>query len=120
MDDHILTSLKVISMIKEGQKVCIRNGVLTLETHSSGIWTSIKRWIHRDSRVATVCYMRNIIHSAIALLHTKPEIRKGLQASLAGMNSLIVTYNEDATISAMLQILRDRVTLELNNIDKSK
>ena len=44
--DQILTSLRVIGMIKEGQKVKVRNGLLDLEPNSSGMRVAISRWIH--------------------------------------------------------------------------
>ena len=117
--DHLLTSLKVISMIKEGQKVCVRNGHLTLEIQSTGIVTSIRRWLHHDSRHMTIQYIKSVIQNAIAVSKTYKneksveKIVSGMNEALTGINSLIVTYTDDATVSATLQVLHDRILTTL-------
>ena len=118
--DHLLTSLKVISMIKEGQKVCVRNGHMTLENQSTGVLTSIRRWIHKDSRMTTIHYIKSVVQNSISIskTHRNPssvyKLVEGMKEALCGINSLIVTYADDATIAATLQVLHDRVTSELN------
>lgn len=121
--DHLLTSLKVISMIKEGQKVCVRNGHLSLEVQSTGVITSLRRWIHRDSRQTTIAYIKSVVHNALTVTKTHNnelsvyKISKSLDESIAGINSLTVTYDDDATVSATLQVLRDRIQTELKMKD---
>jgi hypothetical protein len=39
-----------------------------------------------------------------------------MDEALIGINSLVVTYADDATISATLQVLRDRITTELKSL----
>lgn len=120
--DHLLTSLKVISMIKEGQKVCVRNGHLTLEVQSTGVVTSLRRWINRDSRQTTVHYIKSVIQNSISVSKTSRnqlstgKLVLGMDEALIGINSLVVTYADDATISATLQVLRDRITTELKSL----
>lgn len=117
--DQLLTSLKVISMIKEGQKVCVRNGHLSLEIQSTGVLTSLRRWINKDNRQTTVCYIKSVVHNALAVTRTHNnetsvvKVLKGLEESVTGINSLTVTYMDDATVSATLQVLRDRIQTEL-------
>jgi len=119
--DHLLTSLKVISMIKEGQKVCVRNGHLSLEVQSTGVITSFRRWINRDNRQTTVCYIKSVVHNALSITKTHNnemsvyKVVKGLEESVTGINSLTVTYMDDATVSATLQVLRDRIQTELKS-----
>ena len=120
--DQLLTSLKVISMIKEGQKVCVRNGHLSLENQSTGVITSVRRWINRDSRQTTVCYIKSVVQNAISItkIHNNEisitKVLKSLEESVTGINSLTVTYMDDATVSATLQVLRDRIQTELKVI----
>jgi len=120
--DHLLTSLKVISMIKEGQKVCVRNGHLTLENQSTGVVTSIRRWINKDSRQTTVHYIKSVVQNSVAVSKTyKNEVSVGklllgMSEALIGIGSLIVTYADDATVSATLQVLHDRISTELKNL----
>ena len=117
--DQLLTSLKVISMIKEGQKVCVRNGHLSLEVQSTGVITSLRRWINRDNRHTTVCYIKSVVHNALSVTKTHnnetsvDKVLKGLEEAVTGIKSLTVTYMHDATVSATLQVLRDRIQTEL-------
>jgi hypothetical protein len=121
--DHLLTSLKVIAMIKEGQKVCVRNGHLSLETQSTGVVTSVKRWIHGDSRATTLHYIKSVLHNSIIVSKTYKnqtsvdKLTLGMTEALIGISSLIVTYAEDATVSATLQVLHNRVSTELKSLD---
>ena len=119
--DHLLTSLKVISMIKEGQKVCVRNGHLSLEVQSTGVLTSLRRWIHKDNRQTTLSYIKSVVQNAISITKSHNDetsvqkILKGLEESIVGINSLTVTYSDDATVAATLQVLRDRIQLNIAN-----
>jgi len=116
--DHLLTSLKVISMIKEGQKVCVRNGHLSLEVQSTGILTSLRRWIHKDNRQTTISYMKSVVQNSISVIRTHNneisinKLLKGIEEAITGINSLAVTYSDDATISATLQVLKERIQTE--------
>jgi len=116
--DHLLTSLKVISMIKEGQKVCVRNGHLSLEVQSTGILTSLRRWIHKDNRQTTISYMKSVVQNSISVIRTHNneisinKLLKGIEEAITGINSLAVTYSDDATIAATLQVLKERIQTE--------
>lgn len=113
--DQILTSLKIIAMIKEGQKVCVRNGHLALEAQSTGIVISFKRWLHGDNRSTTICYIKNIVNNALSVIknHKDPysvdKIKTALEDAMNGVSSLIVTYDDDVAITATLHVLKDRV-----------
>lgn len=112
--DEVLIALKVISFIKEGQKVCIRNGMLTLETQSTGVLASIRRWINYDSRSATITYVYNIIKKAIYISNhgsdvEKEKITQALSECISGIDSLMITYNDDAYTHSTLQILKEQI-----------
>lgn len=119
--DQLLTSLKIISMIKEGQKVCVRNGLLTLEPRSTGLVVAIKRWIHNDNRQVTIQYVKNIITSGLDVLriHGDPTIieklKQGIIAATIGLNCLSITYSEDATVTATVEVLIERIDLIKNS-----
>jgi hypothetical protein len=67
----------------------------------------------------TVQYIKSVIQNAIAVSKTYrnqnsiEKIIAGMNESLAGINSLIVTYTDDATVSATLQVLHDRILTSL-------
>jgi hypothetical protein len=109
--DQVLTSLKVISMIKEGQKVSVRNGLLDIEARSSGFATAVKRWINNDNRHTTLSYIRNIITTAMDLskTHAPDRIKHALRESIQGLASLSVTYSNDASVIATVHVMKDRI-----------
>ena len=109
--DQVLTSLKVISMIKEGQKVSVRNGLLDIEVRSTGLVTAFKRWINNDNRHTTLTYIRNIITTAMDLskTHSTTRIKEALKEATGGLTSLSVTYGDDASIMATIHVMKDRI-----------
>jgi len=120
--DQILTSLKIISMIKEGQKVCVRNGLLSLEPTSTGIPVAIRRWINNDSRQSTLAYIKNVVNNALDVCNiltdheTIEKLSKSLNDSSTGLGSLAVTYEKDVPIVATIQVMQDRIKTNLENL----
>jgi hypothetical protein len=108
-------------MIKEGQKVCVRNGHLTLENQSTGVVTSFRRWINKDSRQTTVHYIKSVFSNADTMVKNQVAVEKltvGMNEALGGIRSLVVTYADDATVAATLQVLHDRISTELKNLNE--
>jgi len=105
MEQEILTCLKIISMIREGQKVSVYNGVLKLEQSPRGIMAAIRRWLNSDSRHVTLTYVQNIILNGL----DKKAPRKYMEESLQGLNALKVTYSEDVTVVARLTVLEEKI-----------
>ena len=120
--DQILTSLRVISMIKEGQKVCIRNGALTLEVKSTGLTTALRRWVHNDSRQNTLRYIKNIVSNALEVtcMHgdedTTGKLSSALTDCLTGLGCLAVTYNDDASVAATIEVMSDRIKTHISKM----
>ncbi len=117
--DQILTSLKVISMIKEGQKVKVRNGLLDLEPMSSGFRVAVRRWMHNDNRHTTILYIKNVIANAMEVILIKHDQSDKLESALVdcitGLGALAVTYGEDASITATLYVLQERIKSKIKN-----
>ena len=113
--DQILTSLKIISMIKEGQKVCVRNGLLSLENKSSGIRVAFRRWVNNDNRNTTISYVKNVINNALDIIniHTDQKtilkIKRSLIECITGLSRLAVTYDSDAGVTATISVMQDRI-----------
>ena len=113
--DQVLTSLKIVGMIKEGQKVCIRNGLLTLETHSTGLKVAIRRWINRDNRQSTLSYIKNVVNNAFDIVNmhqnedTIEKLKLALKDCILGLGCLSVTYNDDASMTASIEVMQDRI-----------
>ena len=113
--DQVLTSLKIIAMIKEGQKVCVRNGLLSLENSSTGIRVAIRRWVDNDNRQSTLVYIRNVVNNAMDIAYIHPDydvidkLRMYLIGCITGLGSLAVTYGTDASITASIEVLQERI-----------
>jgi len=120
--DQILTSLKIISMIKEGQKVCVRNGLLSLEPTSTGLHVAVRRWINNDSRQSTLSYIKNVVNNALDVCNMLTDhdiiakIIKSLNECSTGLGSLAVTYEMDVPIVATIQVMQDRIKTNLENL----
>lgn len=120
--DQILTSLKIISMIKEGQKVRVRNGLLSLEPTSTGVQVAVRRWINNDSRQSTLAYIKNVINNALDVCNILTDhdaidkVIKSLNESSLGLGSLVVTYETDVPIVATIQVMQERIKTNLENI----
>tara|TARA_R110000803_G_scaffold40272_3_gene86808 strand:- start:1816 stop:2253 length:438 start_codon:yes stop_codon:yes gene_type:complete len=120
--DQILTSLKIIGRIKEGQKVCVRDGLIHIETKSSGVVSSIKRWLHGDNRFTTLSYIKNVVNNTLDLCKVcnDQDLKNALDDSIVGMSSLAVTYGNDATTLATIEVLQERIkkniSIKLNGV----
>ena len=125
--DQLLTSIKIVGMIKEGQKVCIRNGLLTLETKSTGVGAALRRWIHNDNRYSTLMYIRNVVNNSVDVCNIYPrtdsviiKITESLESCLTGLGCLIVTYGDDAGITATIGVMQDRIRAHIINMSVNK
>ena len=120
--DEILTSLKIIGSIKEGQKVCVRNGLLTLEQTSTGIQASVKRWLFGDNRATTLHYIRNVVHNALSVAkmndENAAEIVNSMENVIIGLGRLEVTYTSDIALCSAIQVLSNRIMTEIKKIDQ--
>ena len=117
--DEILTSLKIIASIKEGQKVCVRNGLLELEINSTGVIPAVKRFIYGDNRELTVRYVKNVVHNAVSVIkHVKnpEEVITALGEAILGLKRLEVTYSTDIATVSTIQVLVERIELEVKNL----
>ena len=120
--DEILTSLKIIGSIKEGQKVCVRNGLLTLEQTSTGIQASVKRWLFGDNRATTLHYIRNVVHNALSVAKMNDEnaveIVNSMESVIIGLGRLEVTYTSDIALCSAIQVLSNRIMTEIKKIEQ--
>ena len=110
MNDDTIVALRVIGMIREGQKVSVHDGVLIIEQgQTRTIVSSIMRWINGDNRNKTINYIKKIVNNGLLLVNEEPRVVAAFQESIAGINALKVTYAEDAVIVANLNVLEDKI-----------
>jgi len=103
-EEDILWSLKIISMIKEGQKLRVRSG--RLDVHEVGnVFTTLMRWVRNDNRQTSLNYISNIINRGI----NENCEKKAIQEALNGLNALRVTYATDVNIVARIIVLEEKI-----------
>ena len=115
---NIITQLKVLSKVREGQKISIRNGTIYLDRNSDGIASSTKRWYYGDGRHKTYIFVKNLMFNAIVSLTQTEEgdvIISAMKNSMSGINSLKVTYGDDDSVVAAYEVLTERMERVFKN-----
>jgi hypothetical protein len=119
--DNIITNLKVIGMVKKGEKLCIRKGQLAID--SDNHLQPLRRWINKDSRDTILLHIRNTILNAIKIskgIHkdeilsdmkewTYNRINEEMNSCEVGLQNLKTTYMNDSVIYAALDVLIERI-----------
>lgn len=129
--DKTMANLKLIGMIKKGEKVCLRKGQLNIEYVDR--LQSIRRWYNKDSRDVSLIHIRNTINDAIKI--AKGLIANNIQSDLKiwtvsalnqelrncenGMQNLKTTYIDDPSFLANIEVLLDKCRAQADEIDKS-
>ena len=148
VDDHeissILHSLKVLSAIKENDKVCTRKGIYLHKCDSGrSVLQPFSRWMYSEDRKSNLSAIDAIFSRAVDcccnLLKIREELKesdsvqvllslienkqmiKRLQAemnnALKGVRHLSVTYVSDSHSMATIALLDDTVTDRLERIN---
>ena len=99
--DHVLTTLKVVGSLQEGQKLSVRSGLVSIDKKPA----SFIRWINGDSRSTTLSYIYAVVNEAL-LLNLDAE----LIASIEGFKTLKVTYSGDEATVAYIDVILDKMT----------
>jgi hypothetical protein len=134
----LIINLKIISQIKEHEKLSIKTMPLTIHPFKSSIIPFL-RWFYGDSRELTLKKVKTIIDNAIKLYehiltenedqlikkesltrqearllegnkHTLQQLWKGLQTSIEGLHNLKTTYINDNTSNARLDMIIDNIS----------
>lgn len=129
--DKTMANLKLIGMIKKGEKVCLRKGQLNIEYVDR--LQSLRRWYNKDSRDVSLIHIRNTINDAIKI--AKGLITNNIQSDLKvwtvsalnqelrncenGMQNLKTTYIDDPSFLANIEVLLDKCRAQADEIDKA-
>lgn len=128
--DRVIINLKVLATLKEGERVCVRNGQFSL--YSVGWTQSITRWMYKENRWMNFDDVQNVFNEAICILGTYmnmaveagnkaphaaltavDNIAKELHHAIAGLTQLGKTYCDDPLMVATLTVLIERTQTEL-------
>jgi hypothetical protein len=129
--DKTMANLKLIGMIKKGEKVCLRKGQLNIEYIDR--LQSIRRWYNKDSRDVSLIHIRNTINDAIKIakglitnniqsdlkIWTVSALNQELKNCETGMQNLKTTYIDDPSFLANIEVLLDKCKAQADEIDKA-
>lgn len=105
--DDIVINLKILSMVKENQKLCVNNGTLTVETDNKSLLVSLKRWMNGHNRTNTMNFLKNLVSTSISLNDQK--LIEPLKEALLGLNALAITYANDTVVVATIRVLEKKI-----------
>ena len=140
--DQIIINLKVLSMLQEGERLCVRNDQFSV--YNAGWTQAVCRWIYGESRWADVDDIKSVVNDALRVLGTYMNmlqnsyatlpatfafgvppletsigfvrtLARELTAAVKGIGSLKRTYSGDQLITATFDLLIERMTLEIDN-----
>jgi hypothetical protein len=116
IDDN-LTDLHIISLIKEGVKIYVRNGRIAHqqpkgENVLQNMWGSTKRWFYNDNRRSGVDEIYNIVKQGIKIVqglesdkfYCKKYIEL-LPKVIEGINNYKKTYSEDSYMQSRCNVI---------------
>lgn len=129
--DKTMANLKLIGMIKKGEKVCLRKGQLNIEYVDR--LQSFRRWFNKDSRDVSLIHIRNTINDAIKIakglvsntiqsdmkVWTVSALNQELRNCENGMQNLKTTYIDDPSFLANIEVLLDKCKAQADEIDKA-
>jgi hypothetical protein len=143
--DYVFLNLKIISQLKDGQKLRVRkiNDLDILDIDNRYIYKYF-RGAYGDNRDNTMNVIKHIIDLAYNISddilyeeteETKNKTKKSpfdseddntilfrklvaeMENSLEGLNKLKITYEDDISISSMLELLMSKITTRINKIN---
>lgn len=112
----IILNLKLISKIKQNEKMSVVDKVLKVDTR---FLQPIFRWYTSDNRTDTIAFIERVVNSALhhsidenrssAHSYEEDAIQKELTTALHGLDHLSATYKLDNLIVSKIDILKDKI-----------
>lgn len=130
--DELLTSLKVISRVRQHERLSTSGSTVRVETYE-GIVQSIMRWFNGESRDRNIETISTIIANAFTQLELRStkenqsaadrvfivRLRDELHNTLRGLSNLQTTYERDSVAFSRIEVLRDRIQSQLDENDRA-
>lgn len=111
--EDIILNLKIISKIKQHEKLLVVNKTLTVD-HRIGqpFW----RWYTADNRTDTLQFITSVVNSALDytqqtshIVFDAAALKTELMNVIPGLDNLSATYKLDNLIVAKIDILREKI-----------
>lgn len=111
--EEIVLNLKLISKIKQNDKMIVINKILKVDTRPlQSVW----RWYTSDNRTDTIFFIEFVINSALDNVSLSKDgvydentIKKELLNILSGLDNLGATYKLDNLIVSKIDIMKEKI-----------
>ena len=130
--DSILLDLKIISQIKENDKLITSKDLLEID---NSYFQSIKRYWNNDNRLSTIDYIKNVVNNTLKFTditfndsnnntnifkennsHILQRFLVEMTNAIKGLDNLKLTYNNDTTIISAIDIYKEKLTMRIEAI----
>ena len=125
----LLTDLEVLSMIKEDDKICIRDGHIAIEQKGNKVQIAIRRYINHDSRRSMIMEVNRIITQSLQVCNEQrsdvdkqwamEQFYKHFQNIIEGIQNLKKTYFSDSFIVARLNVTIEMLHEEIKKLNEN-
>ena len=141
--DRVLHDLKVIAAIRDNDKIFTDNGMLNLD--HGGVTSSVYRFVKGEGRNKGISAINNVLSDAFAIAdnsfrkieskelkenretmvnkmksyHLICKIRCSVSDCLIGFKNLRTTYSNDTSVTARIDVMKERVAQGLKEVDAS-
>jgi hypothetical protein len=121
--DATIASLKIIGMVQQNGRLCVRRGQLSLD--GADRTQGVRRWMMGDSRDVAMLHVKSAIAAAVKISRmiintnavgladssrwTLARMFTELNRCEVGLHNLKMTYTSDSMMIANLDVLIDRV-----------
>lgn len=121
--DDIILNLKMISKIKQNDKMVVINGIISVDIR---VLKPLRRWYTADNREDTINFISNIINNALKIATEKnnstnnngyynESIKNELLSAIQGLDHLSATYKIDNLMIAKIDILKEKINKACNS-----
>jgi len=131
--DSILLDLKIISQIKENDKLVTSKELLEID---NSYFQSIKRYWNNDNRISSIEYIKNTVNRTLEFTdttlndthtenknifiennsHILQRILVEMTNAIKGLDNLKLTYNTDITVISAIDIYKEKLNMRIEGI----
>jgi len=110
----VLINLKVLECLKSHVRLDTTGILFRIHTAAAWVPAWAKRWWSVQSRVTDISRIQNLYTKAIQGVadghHDSERLKMYLTNSIQGLKNLKITYANDVTTSALLEVIIDNVS----------
>lgn len=124
IDDTRIRNLKVVAMLKQGDRLRTRAHHYSVDTYTSIFsYKPIYRYLTGEGKEETVDSLSKLISSCVKQTgiteKDKSRLCKQMKEVIVGVNNLAVTYKDDSTACAGLSFIKEMIEDFIVSIDSN-